>query len=104
LQRLITIEKEIKKSTTLRLNTLDQEILEIRKVLNDKLGKPFPEFSVIQQEQEEEPVQQPDGSEQQPADIERAEQDVKLDFTCSSCSVTKPIDQREKRKTKFKCL
>jgi len=52
-----------------RLNALEQEIREIRNAVTQKT-KPFPEFPVIKQEQAE--------------------------FICTLCSVTKPINQRER--------
>jgi len=55
-----------------RLNTLEREIRKIRKaIVVTQEAKPFPEFPVIKQEQAE--------------------------FICTLCSVTKPIDQRERK-------
>jgi len=91
LQRLATIIKlekeiaEIKKVVNQayhRLNALEQECKEIR----NQAG----------QEEAEQQLQQPDSSERE----EEAEQQVTgqvCDFTCSSCSVTKPIDQGERK-------
>jgi len=61
-----------------RLNALEQEIREIRKaIVVTQETKPFPEFPVIKQEQ--------------------AEQRQQAEFVCTLCSVTKPIDQRERK-------
>jgi len=112
-QRLATIIK------------LEKEITEIKKVVNQayhRLNTLEQECKEIRDAEEAEQLQQPDGSEQEdaeqhPAAIERAELPSVVmvkpeqeatsdasDFTCSSCSVTKPIDQRERetRKTKIK--
>jgi len=73
IQRLNTLEQEIREIRkaiviTHRLNALGQEIREVRKAVTQET-KPFPEFPVIKQEQ--------------------AEQE---EFICTLCSVTKPID------------
>jgi len=60
-----------------RLNTLEQEIREIRKAVTQETI-PFPEFPVIMQEQQ----------------VEQAEQ---AEFNCTLCCVTKPINQRERK-------
>jgi len=80
-----------------RLNTLEQEIREIReaKVVTQE-AKPFPEFPAIKQEEEQQQVEQ--AIEQA---IEQAEQE---ELNCTLCSVTKPIVQREKGKTKLNCM
>jgi len=60
-----------------RLNTLEQEICEIRKAVTQEY---VPEFPVIKQQQQRQQ--------------EQAEQ---AEFICILCSVTKPIDQRERK-------
>jgi len=73
-----------------RLNTLEQEIREIRKArVVTQETKLFPEFPVITQEQTEQQV------EQQLAAIEQVEQE---ELNCTLCSVTKPVDQRERKR------
>jgi len=70
-----------------RLNTLEQEIREIRKaIVVTQEANPFPEFPAIKQQQQ---------VEQQLAAIEQAEQE---EFNCTVCSFTKPIDQRERER------
>jgi len=78
-----------------RLNTLEQEIREIRKaIVVTQKAKPFPEFPAIKQEQQVEQAEQQQQVEQQLAAIEQAEQE---EFNCTLYSVTKPIDQRERK-------
>jgi len=77
---------------TQRLNALEQEIREIRKaIVVTQETKSFPEFPVIKQEQRQQAIEQ---AERQQA-IEQAEQ--QQEFNCTLCSVTKPIDQRERK-------
>jgi len=89
--RLTAIEqenREIRKVVTHRLNTLEQEIREIRQAVTQEEQDVKLDFPVIEQAERQQ---------------EQAEQDVKLDFrsfTCSLCSVTKPIDQREREREK----
>jgi len=61
-----------------RLNTLEREISEIRKAVTQE-AKPFPEFPAIKQQQRQQ---------------EQAEEE---EFICILCSVTKLIDQRERK-------
>jgi len=84
-----------------RLTATEQEITEIKKVVNQdyrRLNSLEQECKEIRDQEEQEEVeqqQQPHGSEQ-----EEAEQQIKSeasDLTCSSCSATKPIDQRERK-------
>jgi len=62
-----------------RLNALEQEIREIRKAVTQK--EYFPEFPVIKQEQQ----------------AEQQQQQQQQEFNCTLCSVTKPIDQKERK-------
>jgi len=81
IQRLNTLEQEIREITkaifvTNKLNALEQEIREIRKaIVVTPETKPFPEFLIIQQE----------------------EQQQQEELNCTLCSVTKHIDQRERK-------
>jgi len=71
-----------------RLTATEQEIREIRKVVTHRLNTLEKECQACREIRKA---------------ITQAEQDVKLDFsveldfTCSLCSVTKPIDQRERK-------
>jgi len=80
-----------------RLTAIEQDITKITKVVNQayyRLNTLEQECKEIKDQEEAEQQQQ---VEQQPATIERADESEASDFTCSSCSVTKPIDQRERK-------
>jgi len=98
-------EKELQRFAM--LTKLEKEITEIKKVVNQAYHR----LNALEQECKEIRNQEEAEQQQQVEQEEEAEQQVTdhvCDFTCSSCSVTKPIDQRErerqKGKTKIKCL
>jgi len=94
IQRLNSLKQEIREIrkaivVTHRLNALEQEIREIRKTVTQE--EYFPEFPAIKQEEQQQ-------VEQRLAAIEQAEQQQQqTELNCTLCSVTKPIDQRERK-------
>jgi len=67
---------QIRRVVIQRLNALEQEIREIRKAVIQE--EYFPEFPAIKQ-------------------VERDSKNKQEEFNCTLCSVTKPIDQRERK-------
>jgi len=75
------VTQEVLQKLVQRLNTFEREIREIRKaIVVSQEAKPFHfhEFPAIKQEQQ----------------VEQVEQE---ELNCTLCSVTKPIDQRERK-------
>jgi len=78
---------------------LNERFVRVGKLTQE--AKPFPEFPAIKQEQQQQAIEQ---AERQQA-IEQAEQQQQRqqeqpeqeEFNCILCTVTKPIDQRERK-------
>jgi len=74
-----------------RLNTLEKEIHEIKKVVNQACYR----LNTLEKEYQEIRNSAKEQDDKLDSSVIEQQQHVKLDFTCSLCSVNKPIDQRE---------